>query len=71
MVGPLIPGEFQPLAPVPASSESGGGCGFTEAQLLRMLVENYRWGYLAPDMLRRYNPFNRDVRALVEGDENV
>jgi hypothetical protein len=67
MGGPILPGEFRPLAPTPASSDSGGAPPFTERELLRMLVQHYRWGYLAPDLLRRYNPHGRDVQALVEG----
>lgn len=65
--GPILPGEFRPVAPTPASSESGGAPPFTERALLRMLVQHYRWGYVAPDLLRRYNPHGRDVQALVEG----
>ena len=71
MGGPVLPGEFRPLAPTPASSESGGAPPFTEKQLLRMLVEHYRWGYVAPDLLRRYNPHGRNILQLVEGSDDV
>ena len=66
MGGPVLPGEFRPLAPTPAASESGGGPIGTEAELIRQLVHYYRWGWIGDDMLRRYNPHHRAVRAEVE-----
>ena len=69
--GPLLPGEYRPLVPTPASSESGGAPPYTEKQLLRMLVEHYRWGYVAPDLLRRYNPHGRNILELVGGQDDA
>lgn len=67
--GPLLPGEFRPLAPVPAASDSGDGPVFTEAQLLSMLIRHYRWVWLGTDKLMRYNPHGRAIRAEVEALE--
>lgn len=66
MGGPLLPGEFRPLAPVPAASESGDPPMATEAELIRQLVYHYRWGWIGEDMLRKYNPHRREIRSEVE-----
>jgi len=66
MGGPVLPGEFRPLAPVPASSESGDPPIATEAQLLHQLVKHYRWTWLGKDRLLRWNPHDRAIRAEAE-----
>lgn len=66
MGGPILPGEFRPLAPVPAASDSGDGPVFTEAQLLAMLVRHYRWTWIGKNRLQRYNPHGRAIRQEVE-----
>ena len=71
MGGPLLPGEFRPLAPTPASSESGDPPIGTEAELIRQLVHYYRWGWIGDDMLRKYNPHRRAIRSEVEALEDA
>lgn len=66
MGGPLLPGEFRPVAPTPAASESGEPPYLPEAELLRQLVTYYRWTWLGMGQLKRYNPHNRAIRAEVE-----
>jgi len=64
--GSILPGELRPLAETPASSDSGDGPTFTEAQLLYMLIRHYRWVWVGKDHLQRYNPHGRKVREEVE-----
>lgn len=56
MGGPVLPGEFRPLAPTPAASESGEPPYLPEKELLRQLVRYYRWARVGPDQLRRTRP---------------
>lgn len=53
--GPLLPGEYRPLAPVPAASVREGLRGATEGDLLRALVTYHQWVRLDPVTLRRYS----------------
>jgi hypothetical protein len=71
MGGPVLPGEFRPLAPVPASSDSGEPPYLPEQELLRQLIRYYRWAWVGAGELKRYNPHGRAIRAEVEalGDE--
>jgi len=71
MGGPILPGEYRPLAPVPAASDSGDPPMATEAELIAHLILHYRWGWIGDDMLRKYNPHRRAIRTEVEalGDE--
>ena len=64
--GPILPGEFRPLAPTPAASESGAGPTLPEAELIRQLVLHYRWCHLCAGYLKRYNPHRREF-AVIEG----
>lgn len=66
MGGPVLPGEFRPLAPVPASSDSGEPPYLPEKELLRQLLTYYRWTWVGADRLQRYNPHGRQIRAEVE-----
>ena len=59
--GPLLPGEFRPLAPVPAASEPSDPPPLTEAQCIACLVKHYRWAHIGESQLRRYNPHGRRV----------
>ena len=67
--GPLLPGEYRPLAPVPAASEPSQRPPLTEAQCLAMLIKHYRWAWLGQGKLRRFNPHGRDIRGEVEALE--
>ena len=64
--GPILPGEFRPLAPTPAASESGGGPTLTESQCLKELILHYRWVMVGPGQLQRYNPHRREL-AVIDG----
>lgn len=64
--GPVLPGEFRPLAPIPAASESGGGPTLPEKELIRQLVLHYRWVVMGPGQLQRYNPHRREL-AVIDG----
>lgn len=64
--GPILPGEFRPLAPTPASSESGGGPTLTEGELIKQLVLHYRWFVMGPGQLQRYNPHGREL-VVIDG----
>ena len=66
MGGPVLPGEFRPLAPVPASSDSGEPPYLPEKELLRQLLTYYRWTWVGADRLQRYNPHRRAIREEVE-----
>jgi hypothetical protein len=66
MGGPLLPGEFRPLAPVPAASDAGDPPIAPEAVLIAQLVKHYRWCHLGAGHLKRYNPHGRDMVALCE-----
>lgn len=67
MGGPVLPGEFRPLAPTPASSERSNGPTLPEKELLRQLVMHYRWVHLGADRLMRYNPTGRILEMSCEG----
>jgi hypothetical protein len=64
--GPVLPGEYRPLAPVPAASEPSDPPILTEAECLRLLVKHYRWTWLGKDRLLKWNPHGRAIRAEVE-----
>jgi len=66
MGGPVLPGEFRPLAPTPAASDSGDGPIAPEAVLLAQLVKHYRWVWLGKERLMRWNPHCRAIRAEAE-----
>jgi hypothetical protein len=66
MGGPVLPGEFRPLAPVPASSESGDPPICTEQQAIRALIVHYRWCWTGVGQLKKYNPHGRNINAEVE-----
>lgn len=62
----MLPGEFRPLAPAPAASDSGEPPYLPEAELLRQLIRYYRWAWVGVGELKRYNPHGRAIRAEVE-----
>lgn len=64
--GPVLPGEFRPLAPTPAASESGNGPTLPEKELLRQLILHYRWVPIGPGQLQRYNPHGRAL-VVIDG----
>lgn len=66
MGGPVLPGEFRPLAPTPAASTSGNGPTLPEAELIRQLILHYRWVMIGPGQLQRYNPHRREL-AVIDG----
>lgn len=66
MGGPVLPGEFRPLAPTPAASTSGNGPTLPEKELIRQLVLHYRWVVVGPGQLQRYNPHRREL-AVIDG----
>jgi hypothetical protein len=66
MGGPLLPGEFRPLAPVPAASEPTDPPILPEAELLRQLIKHYRWCWLGEGVIHRWNPHGRAIRSEVE-----
>lgn len=67
MGGPLLPGELQPLAPVPASSESAEPPYLPEKELLRQLVRYYRWAWIGSDRLQRTRPAPSYLRVIDGG----
>jgi hypothetical protein len=69
--GPLLPGEFQPLAPTPAASESGNGPTLPEKELMRQLILHYRWVPTGPGQLQRYNPHGRQLMVIDGGQGNA
>lgn len=67
MGGPVLPGEFRPLAPVPAASESGEPPYLPEAELLRQLCRYYRWCRVGPHQLQRSRPMPEHLRVITGG----
>ena len=66
--GPILPGEFRPLAPVPAASDSGSGPTMTEGELIKQLVLHYRWVVMGAGHLQRYNPHRREL-VVIDGGQ--
>lgn len=65
--GPVLPGEFRPLAPTPAASERGNGPTLSEGELIKQLVLHYRWVVYGPGHLQRYNPHRRQMMVIEGG----
>jgi hypothetical protein len=64
--GPLLPGEFRPIAPTPAASEPSGLAAYSEGELLKALVTYHQWFRLDPVTIRRYSRHN-GAAALAVG----
>ena len=68
--GPLLPGEYRPLAPVPAASDPSFWASVTEAELLKALVTYHQWTRLDPNTLRRYRRHGAQL-AVIDGGNHA
>lgn len=67
MGGPLLPGEFRPIAPVPASSDPGNPPPFSEQEAIRVLILHYGWCPIGGNELRRYRRHGSKLEVLEGG----